>query len=165
MHSSNGFCAAGRYKFSTSVRVCFCSVNFRPLRFYCVNKLVRSYLLHIFIWPYIFPLSTKVWTEAAEAQRRGELFNTPRHLTLFWCFGPIREHHKLHVILGKLVLCRGGQRLPPRNALPLSRAHCDGSYWLEKVFSVWRPNQCPKGKKVFGSSTRKKCNTSLGNFK
>lgn len=36
---------------------------------------------------------------------------------------------------------------------------------LNKVFPAWRPNCCPKGKQAFGSSTWKKHDTSLGNFK
>lgn len=165
MHSSNGFCAAGRYKFSTSVRACFCSVNFRPLLFYCTNKLVRSYLLHIFIWLYIFPLSTKgEWRQL----RLRDVVNCSTQQDIRLCSDPLAKP----VNITSCILSRGswwcageGSCLHTRNALPLSRAHCDGSYWLQKVFSAWRSDQCPKGKKVFGSSTRKKYNTSLGNVK
>lgn len=82
---------------------CFCSVNFRLLMFYWVNKLVRSYLLHIFIWLYILPVS-------AEGEWRQLRPETGEVLDVRPCSDPLaRTMNITSCILsgGKFVMCRG----------------------------------------------------------
>lgn len=112
------------------MQVWFCSVNFRLLLFYCTNKLVNSYLLHIFIWFYIFCGEHQGW---AEAQRLCTLFNTAKHFTLSWSSGQNSEHHEPYFIIKKSVTCSGRSAACPqascqhRSTIPLSSSFL---YWL-----------------------------------
>lgn len=127
------------------MRVCFCSVNFRLLLFYWVNKLVKSYLLHIFIWLYIFLLGTE--GERRQPRLR-DTVNCSTHQDVWLCSDPFAKIVNItsYILSSRKFMTCGGRTC--RNVVPLS-----SSLLLTLIRSCQHEDQIdvPKGRKSLGA--------------